>query len=343
LLSVVCVAAGPTEQPSKKDGPSDSPVVKPIALQPLQIVYRQVEGTYLKSPRGVSVDSGQNEVLVADTLNDLVAVYDATGLPLFAFGYNQELKEPLKAVPDSQGRIFVLNGIPRAVKVFSYRGEYMNDFPLVQNDPKTYPTAITIDHKGGIYVGVSTEIGAHIQIYDAALRLTGQVGRNPDGSSQLKSIEAITVDQNGNIYIADASATPCIQVYSSKGAFLHGWGAHDAGPQNFSLPAGLAIDTEGRVIVVDSLRHAITVFTKDGTYLGRYGGMGRQPGAVMAPADVAVNANNKVYIVERVGSRLQVLEEQVITSNSNRSSPAAAYSTREQLKRELGKFMGNLK
>ena len=343
LFSLLCLGAGPNEQAPSKQSVSESLAAKPITLQPLQVVYRQVEGTYLKSPRGVWVDQVRNEIYVADTSNDLVAVYDAAGLPVFAFGYNQELKEPTKAIPDSKGHILVLNGIPRVVKVFNYRGEYINDFPLVRKDPKSAPTAIAVDKNGNIYVAIGGDTGGQIQVYDSNFQLLNEFGKKADGTSRLKSVHAIAIDSDRTIFIVDATATPAIQVYSPEGSFLRGWGAHDAGPQNFSLPAGLAIDGDGRVIVVDSLRHTITVFSKEGTFLGRHGGLGSQPGAVAAPTDIATNGNEKIYVVERLGSRLQVLQEQTIAAITRTRIAPLANLEREQIRRGLGDIMKGMK
>ncbi|MBI4522597.1 MAG: NHL repeat-containing protein [Deltaproteobacteria bacterium] len=312
-----------------------------FALEPKRVIYRQLEGLYLKSPRGVFVEKKTGEIYVADTLNDLIAVYNKDGLPLFAFGYNKELKEPIKAVADQTGRIYVLNGIPRAVKIFSYRGEYVRDFPLSSAAQKANPTALALDHEGNIYIADQTS--RMIQVYDSTHRLIREFGRKTDGVSYFNTVQAITVDADRLVYVADATTTPCIQVFSPAGKFLRGWGAHDAGPHNFSLPAGLAIDGEGRVIVVDTMRHTITVFTKEGTYLSRHGGMGRQPGAVSYPTDIATNGKEKIYVVERLGSRLQVLEEKIVIAGRTRSAPSASSPLREEIRRHLGDVMRDIR
>jgi len=345
LFSLLSLVADASEQAPSKQSAPESPVVRPITLKPVQVIYRQIEGTFLKSPRGVWVDRAKGEIYVADTSNDLIAVFDAKGLPLFAFGYNQELKEPTKAILDSKGRIFVLNGIPRAVKVFNYRGEYLNDFPLVRRDPKSAPTAIAADKNGNIYVAIGGETGAQIQVYDSNFQLLSEFGKKSDSTSQLKSVQAIAIDSDGTIYVADASATPAIQVYSFDGKFLRGWGAHEGGPQNFSLPAGLALDGEGRVIVVDGIRQTVMVFTKEGGFLGREGGMGTRPGTFMFPTDLASNGNDKIYVVERLGSRLQVLEERLaaVAVKANPNAAAATNALREQMRRQFNDFTRGMK
>lgn len=342
LFYITCLAAGPGQAVDTNPTPSASPVVvSNVTLQPLRVVYQQVEGTFLKSPRGVWVDRSKGDVYVADTSNDLVAVYDGMGLPLFSFGYNRELKEPVKAVADPTGRIYVLNGIPRAVKIFSYRGEYLNDFPLSGGTKTANPTALAVDQAGNVYIADANS--RQIQVYDPQFRLIREFGRKADDSSHFNTVQAIAVDGDGTVYVADATGTPCIQVFSPEGKFLRGWGAHDAGPHNFSLPAGLAIDGEGRVIVVDTMRSAITVFTKEGNYLSRHGGQGRQPGAVSYPTDIASNGGKKIYVVERLGSRLQVFEEKVALVRRNASPPSASKPMREQIQRELGGLLKGMK
>ena len=333
---LTCLAAGPGQAAdTTRIAQPTSAAVSNITLKPVSVIYRHVEGTFLKSPRGVWVDPVKSEVYVADTLNDLVAVYDSAGLPLFVFGYNKELKEPTKAIPDSKGRILVLNGIPKAIKVFNYRGEYINDFPLVRKDPKSTPVAMAVDKGGNIYVAVASESASLIQVYDSGFQLIREFGSKPDGTSYFKGVQAIAFDGDGLIYVSDANATPSIQVYSADGKFLRGWGTHDAGPQNFSLPAGLAIDGEGRVIVLDGIRQVIMIFTKEGILLNREGGMGTQPGSVMYPTDIATNGKGKIYLVERLGSRLQVLEERLVATRAAPDTSAASNALREQMRRQF--------
>ena len=343
LLLFSCLAVGPGQAAESEKSPNPAPpAVSAPLIQPIRVVYRQIEGTFLKSPRGVWVDRAKNEVYVADTSNDLVAVYDSAGLPLFAFGYNKELKEPTKAVANSKGRIFVLNGIPRAVKVFNYRGEYIEDFRLARNDSNHAPTAIAIDQSNNLYVGTAGEGMAQIEIYDSNFRFIREIGKKPDRSSYLKSVHAMTIDSDGTLYVADANATPAIQVYGPDGKYLRGWGAHDGGPQNFSLPAGIALDGQGRVVVIDSIRQVVSVFTKDGSFLSRSGGMGTQAGAFMFPTDIASNGNQKLYVVERLGSRLQVLEERIAAVRANPNA-AAVNALREQMRRQFNDFSRGIK
>ncbi len=273
-------------------------------LRPVTVVYRHAEGTILRGPLGVFVEPKSGDIYVADTGNHLVAIYDRAGTPLTSFGFNREFVEPHKAIVDPQGRVYVLGGIPVAVKVFSFRGEYVQDFPLGRG-AKAKPaliSAIAIDGAGNLYLGDSGngEVLVYGPDHQLRLRFQGQVG------DKLSSISAIAIAESGEIYVVDARSVPAVQVYSPEGEFLRGWGKHAGGVQNFSLPSGIALATD-RVHVVDTLRQTISTFSTSGEFLRRDGGLGTEPGAVMYPSDIATDAEGRVYVVERVGNRLQVL------------------------------------
>lgn len=330
--------AVPFEEKSSKEA---ADALRPIRLETTGIVYRQEEGTYLKAPRGVFVDRSTGEVYVADTKNDLIAVYDRDGLHLFSFGYNGEFKEPLKAVTDLQGRIYVLVGIPRKIKIFNYRGDYLQDFPFKGLEEEVVPTALAVDGEGEIYIADAGS--GQILVYDSEYRLIMSIGAKGNGDGHFRSVQGIAVDPQGNIYVADARSRP-VQVFGSEGEFLRGWGEHATGPQNFSLPSGLALDSEGRVMVVDTLRHAIVVFTKEGRFLGRHGGKGMGPGAVTYPSDIATGPDGRVYVVERVGSRLQIMKERLVSAGRSvgerRKAPGLL---KDKVKRDIADFLKKMR
>ena len=102
--------------------------------------------------------------------------------------------------------------------------------------------------------------------------------------------------------------TDPVQVFDRRGNFVRGWGAHDFGIQNFSLPESIALDSKGRVFVIDALRHEIKLFDREGNFLDRFGGLGRRAGNISFPVDVAIDAQDRVYVVEKGNARVQVFE-----------------------------------
>lgn len=302
----------------------------PVTFQPVTLVYRQMEGTYLKGPRGVFVDEARGDVYVADTMNDLVVVYNRDGVPRFAFGYNGELKEPIKAVTDDRGQIYVQAG--RSVKIFNYRGEYLRDFPFYGLDQPAVPTAITA-HKGDLYIADATS--SQVLVYDADLRLKRRFA-----GERVKSVSAMTVGADGTVYLVDANGPMALQIYAADGSFVRGWGAHESGPQNFSLPSGITVDGEGRIITVDMIRQQISMFTTDGIFQGRFGGLGTALGSVSYPSDIASDEKGRLYVVERQGNRLQIFDRRL--DSGRRSRPAVGISTPAAVRDELRRAFGDV-
>jgi len=337
LLTVGLLVAPAGAQRPARAPEASSPALSPIRLKPAGLVYRQVEGTPLKGPRGVFVDQARGEVYVADTMNDIVAIYDRDGLPLFAFGYNGELDEPVKAVVDGRGRIYVLSGVARNIKVFSYRGEYIHHFPFHGVEGSPVPTALGADIEGGIYIADATS--GQILVYDADQRLRLRFGNERAKDGRFRAVQAITVDRDGRIYVVEAQGT-AVRIFDADGKFVRGWGEHGAGPNNFSLPNGVALDAAGRVIVVDGIRQVLSLFTTEGRYLARYGGYGNAPGALAFPADVASDGDKRLYVVERVGSRLQIFDEEPLARGVPARGRGIAPTVREEIKRSLGEIVG---
>jgi len=322
-----------------------TPADNNIKLVPTNLIYVQQEGLRLKSPMGVFCDKKTGEIYVADTNNNMVAVYSKEGVPVYSFGYNNELLEPSKAVVDRRGRIYVLNGSPRVVKIFNFRGEYLSDFEFkgiedLKSSSKIVPTAITVDSDGNLYFGITSSIN-QVVVYDEDFNLLFKFGKSGIKEGEFSNISDIAVDNEKNIYVVDSSAIP-VQVFNKKGKFLRGWGQHSSGPENFSLPAGIAVTDDGKVVVVDQLRQDIKIFTKDGNFLGEFGGFGSWPGATAFPSDVEVDTEGRILVVEKIGNRLQIFSREQASKNNNKKVGEKDVQIRN-LRKELAEVVKEIK
>jgi len=86
------------------------------------------------------------------------------------------------------------------------------------------------------------------------------------------------VDSIGNVYVTDA-AFGNFQIFDSDGQLLLFVGDRSAsvGPGRFMLPAGLAVDEDGRVYMVDQFFRKVDIFRPAGIetnegYLGTRAG-----------------------------------------------------------------------
>ncbi len=336
-------AAEVTPAPSATRSERRAPAAASMqTFKPTRLVYRQTEGERFRKPTGVFVDRESGEVLVSDSGSNLVTLLNKEGVPVQSFGYNGELPQPTQAVVDKRGRILVLAGIPRKVRMLTYRGEPLGDFgfPGFEGGSKAVPTAITIDGKGNLYIADSTS--GRILVYSDEGRLTLTFGKRDEGPGSFSSVTAIAVDPSGIIYVADAQHKPAIQVFDSKGNYLRGWGEHSGGPMNVSLPGSIGLDSVGRVLVLDTIRQSILVFTPEGNFLFRFGGLGTGPGSLAYPTGLDVDPAGRLYVTESLNARLQVFEladASAAPRTPARTAPAAPSRVREDIRRGLGEVL----
>jgi Protein of unknown function (DUF1566)/NHL repeat len=129
-------------------------------------------------------------------------------------------------------------------------------------------------------------------------------GSQGSGEGQFFDPEAIAVDQNGTIFVAD-SGHHRIEKFSSNGTFLLQWGSMGDADGQFHTPDGLAVDEAGNVFVADLNNNRIEKFDNDGTFLTTWGEAGTDDGQFAGPVGVAVDRNLNVYVAEFFNDRIQ--------------------------------------
>ncbi len=254
---------------------------------------------------GVHCDRLTGEILVADPVANSIEIFDERGAPIFAFTDAAHLHGPTRLAVDARGRIHVLDGDRDRIKVFNYRGDFEGELELTGFDVPGGPvfTAIAFDVNGDLYVGESRS--GQVVAFGRTLRPKLRIGTLGDGPGQLDGIVGIALDAK-NVYVASQDGI-AIHVFTRQGKLLRAWGYHDVGLHNVSLPAGIAVDEKGRVVLLDTLRQEIKYFEPDGRLIGLFGGIGRQPGAVAYPTDLSLDRSGRLCVADGGNKRAQVL------------------------------------
>jgi DNA-binding beta-propeller fold protein YncE len=258
---------------------------------------------WLSSPLGLFVDGAQHEIYVADTDGRRVGIFDRRGAPLFSFGPGVLAGPTAVAVDPRSHHVLVLDQDRTRVREFSYRGVPLADVKLPGLDGRkdVVLAALHVDARGWLYVAEHKL--CEIFVYDQDRNLVARFGSVGYDRGQFQSIIAIATDDD-EVYVLDQVAT-AVQVFDRRGRFLHGWGEHGMGPDNFSLPSGLAVSPRGEVFVADALRHEVKVFAPDGLFLGRFGGRGRSLGEFGYPGQLAFDEDGTLLVLEKVNGRVQ--------------------------------------
>ncbi|MGB2805030.1 MAG: NHL repeat-containing protein [Candidatus Zixiibacteriota bacterium] len=268
------------------------------------------------SPQGIFYDRWNREIYVCDSGNHQVVIFDSTGFPLYRFnhwlrrseGEEKILGEPRNLVVSKAGDIFLIDNLTGFVDILGQRGNsvdklILQDIPEFEN-VKIRPEFLAIDTLDNLYVATSGE-RVKILVFDKNLHLTSHFGRKGEEEGELKTVTGLWVDDEGRIYVTDADAHFCVQVFSPEGEFLLGFGGHDINREDFSLPTGVVTTADGTIFVADELRQVVKAFDSDGQFLSWFGGFGDGSGAMRYPRNITGDGNGELFVVERVGGRYQ--------------------------------------
>jgi hypothetical protein len=234
-----------------------------------------INAANLKGADGVAVDSGGN-MYVADTMNNRVLYYP--------------------------------KGSTTATRVYGQYDDYTTGEPNkydISANSLNGPTAVVVDSSGNLYVADSGNnrvlfynpppefVSIDDPFYWTAQRVYGQDNftsgaANKGGSISTTSLNnpmGLALDGSGNLYIADAynhrvlsyasGSIIATRVYGQAGSFSTNTANYGGASANsLNMPAGVAVDGIGNVIVADLLNHRVLTYAGTSTTATRVYGQG---------------------------------------------------------------------
>ena len=235
----------------------------------------------LQKPLGLAVDRAGN-LFVCDTTMRTVQVYDRDGNYLHSIGDKESLQRPAGIDVDPEGkRLFVVDtgGVSsqkhhvqvfdvasgELVRTIGTRGTKDAEFNLPRDVTLGADGLLYITDGGNFRVQVLTQEGTFVREWGQAGARYGQFSR-PKG---------IAEDSAGNVYAVDA-AFGNFQIFNAEGQLLLFVGSRSAtpGPAKYMLPAGIDVDEDGRIYMIDQFYRKLDVYrpatlAENAGYLGR--------------------------------------------------------------------------
>ncbi|WP_304170683.1 peptidyl-alpha-hydroxyglycine alpha-amidating lyase family protein [Phenylobacterium aquaticum] len=150
------------------------------------------------------------------------------------------------------------------------------------------PHGLTIDQAGNVWV---TDVALNqVMKFDpkGALLLTlGERGVAGHDAAHFNRPTDVAVLADGSFYVSDGYLNTRIMKFDAKGVFQFQWGSPGAGPGQFNVPHGLAVDRQGRVYVADRENDRVQVFDATGRFLAQWKdrAIGRPYGLALLPGD----------------------------------------------------------
>jgi DNA-binding beta-propeller fold protein YncE len=131
----------------------------------------------------------------------------------------------------------------------------------------------------------------------------------------------------GEMYVPDGYGNARVHKFAADGRLLFSWGEPGAGPGQFHLPHGVAVDEQGTVYVADRENSRIQLFDPQGGYLGQWTDVAR-------PCQVFV-AGGLVYVAE-VGFRAGMWPGTVAPTPDASGGRVSVFDAQGQLRKRWG-------
>jgi DNA-binding beta-propeller fold protein YncE len=288
----------------------------------------------LNNPIGISYDTANNQVLVADTGHSLIDAYSPAGVLLWTSPANSvtHIASPRDAARGPDGLIWVADYHHNQVKAFAVTpgGSWASTPSIVLGDglPDGHnPGELNGPYNvafspGGQYVYVSdtgnervsvwqlTESGATF-VTDIGSRCDTDCPPPPGGNLLFVALRRVAVDPAGHLWVADfwGSAVheiaPTPLTGTSPGTSLKEWGGTAAATPGTAQAFGIATGPGGVTYVVDRLNQRVEEFNSAGQFVPpAQGQRGTGPGDYSWPETATVTPNGIVWVGDTRNNRI---------------------------------------
>ncbi|XP_066247761.1 RING finger protein nhl-1 isoform X2 [Euwallacea similis] len=276
--------------------------------QLFQIGSRGSEAGCFTWPRGVAVGP-DNSIVVADSSNHRVQVFDSRGRFLKEFGQygsGEGEFDCLAGVAVNRiGQYIIADRYNHRIQVFDPSGRFLRAFGSqgTSDGRFNYPWGIATDALGFIYV--CDKENHRIQVFQSDGTFVGKFGTMGNKEGQLEHPHYIAVSNTNRVIVSDSN-NHRIQVFDVNGKVLSSFGREGSEEGEFKFPRGVAVDDQGYICVADSGNNRIQIFHPDGTFLRALGCWGSQKGEFKGLEGVAMTPDGHILVCDRENHRIQV-------------------------------------
>ena len=266
-------------------------------------------------------DSGNNRVCVFDTQGRFQSAFGSFGIAKPSQGATAtyepgSLNYPVGLDLDDEGNVYVASFYNDSIEVFDAEGMPLRRFP----DPST-----VVGRGGSGYGGTGiavTDVAVHgdrvyatdayqVVVFTREGEFVEQWGKPGTEAGDLDHPNGIAVSDDGQVvYVSDTNHgrvtafTPAGEVIWQVGTIPEGMDDRTVG--ELQLPRGLAVDSDGSVLVADAFSFEIVRISAEGEVLARYGARGVEPGQWNFANDVGV-FRSFTLVADKGNGRVQMV------------------------------------
>jgi DNA-binding beta-propeller fold protein YncE len=128
------------------------------------------------------------------------------------------------------------------------------------------------------------------------------------GSGEIDTVAGIAVDrQRKQLVVSDAKKN-VVHIYDYDGRHLGQFGKRGKGNGEFNIPYGAAVDSSGRIYIVDSANFRIQIFDAGGVFIKSMGQVGSSAGNFARPKGIALDSEGHLYVLDSAFGNYQILD-----------------------------------
>ncbi|XP_058457343.1 RING finger protein nhl-1 isoform X2 [Malaya genurostris] len=276
--------------------------------QLFQIGGRGSEPGSFTWPRGIAVGP-DNSIVVADSSNHRVQVFDSNGIFVKEFGQygngNGEFDCLAGVAVNRIGQFIIADRYNHRIQVLDPAGRFLRSFGTqgTADGKFNYPWGITTDALGFIYV--CDKENHRIQVFQSDGTFIGKFGSCGKDEGQLEHPHYIAVSNTNRVVVSDSN-NHRIQIFDVNGRVVTTFGGEGSDEGQFKFPRGVAVDDQGYICVADSGNNRIQIFHPDGSFLRAFGSWGSGDAEFKGLEGVAIMSNGNILVCDRENHRVQV-------------------------------------
>lgn len=210
--------------------------------------------------RPVGLFANNRHILVADTANYLVRIYDTKGRfqTSFPIRNGKEAERPIDVALNKKGdRIFVTCNLSHKVKIYNRQGTLLKSLGKRGPEKGRFQYPATIANLGNNKKVIVDVLNARAQVFSDTGKFLRQISSQGVVPGKLFRPKGVAVDSKNRIYISD-SFTNVIHVFNEFGKFKYLLGNNQQ-IKRFTGPVGMSIH-KNRLYVTESLANKVSVY-----------------------------------------------------------------------------------
>lgn len=194
-------------------------------------------------------------------------------------------KMPFDAVLDSKGRVYVSDLYLGNIRVYDFEAKTNNLFTDDMN-VLSQPLGMAIDSRDRLYVADGA--AGRIVVFGSDRTVIRMI-QHPN---VVKPAYLFVDDSKDRLYVSDGKDSK-IAIFDLAGNLLKTFGQD----QIYS-PQGIAVSSDGRIFVAESLLARISVFSPEGVLLEQFGERGDSIAQFEHPKDLAFGDDDMLYVLD---------------------------------------------